>query len=833
MAKTNLDKNLDALSEGLQSLADNLQNNTIVDTLDILTKSFNALSEGLVSDAKKMSREQITTITSTFDDITELLSQISTQYGKDIGFENLDVFINKFNKVMELYNEIEIQQNKIADRAGEIGQELFSGIDDAFNLIETLPGGKILSNALNLNEIKEQIQNTLINEIENAMLGMSSGFQSFGSLAIGILRGIGTAIWAILSNPITWVIAAIGLIVVALKNVWDMFTNVSEEAENLRTEMGLSGAYVEKLAIKMEAIHLGLTGLGIGMDEVVESVKGLINIFGNLSVLTDENIEATSIMIKQMGLTGDQAASLLMIFGGINDKSGESLLSMRKWVSTLSDAAGVAPGSVMADIAENAEFAYTYFRGNTKQIAQAAINARRLGLNLNSISGFIDSIMEFDSSLEKELEASLLLGRSIDFNKARYLAFQGDIEGATNEILKQVPALGEFNRLNFIQKKALADATGLSVEALTEAIQLQDKYNQNPGLREFEENQQQAMAKFSSAWKSIGSLIELLVEPAIELIAEGVNWISERIIRFTQYIRPFINSLHHGNGILESISGHFGYMINVIKDVYSWIKDKLSPIFKTIFDSNEFKQFHKSIKLIGTYFADMYEYIKPVIKAVGYLIGGTIGVALVGIGMLIKDLVIIFNNIVPPIVKILSGIVENITNIGKLIYGIFTFNTDMIKESINGIYSGFVKVYTGVLDFLEGVAKSIFDLITWPFTMAWDYISNLPIVSEIFGMNDEPQLAFSGNTGVTIPSITKSEQVSPTPIKMSTQTMPTNYNTNKELDNDAINRLIESNNAVGNKIDSLGNNMSKMQINIDGRKAGDLIGNSSRQIGQG
>ena len=103
------------------------------------------------------------------------------------------------------------------------------------------------------------------------------------------------------------------------------------------------------------------------------------------------------------------------------------------------------------------------------------------------------------------------------------MAFQGDIEGATNEILKQIPALNEFNRLNFIQKKALATATGLSVEALTEAIQLQDKYNKNPGLREFEENQQQAMAKLTSAWESISDLIKLLLLPVIGLVADGIN----------------------------------------------------------------------------------------------------------------------------------------------------------------------------------------------------------------------------------------------------------------------------------------------------------------------
>jgi len=880
MAKNKLDENLDALSEGLQSLADRLQDGEIMDTLDILTKSFNVLSEGLVSEAKKLSREKITSITSTFGDINTLLSDIQHEVGGYIGFENLNELVDGFERVMGVYSEIEEQNNMIADKARDIGNQLFSGIDDAFRMIERLPGGEFLYKALNLDGIKDEIQTKLTDSITNSMLGLGEGFASFGGIAIGIIRGIGTAMWTLLTNPVTWIIAAIGLVVLALKSVWDMFTSISEEAENLRLEVGLTGGQTEDLAIRMERINLGLTGIGVGMENVTDSVKGLVSEYGNLGILTDKNIEATSIMQTQMGLTGGEAAKLLAIFGNLTDVSGSTLLNNRKLVSVLSDAANVAPGAVMKDIAENAEFAYTYFRGNTRQLAQAAVNARRLGLNLNSISSFVDSIMDFDTSLENELEASLLLGRSINFNKARYLAFQGDIEGATNEILKQIPALNEFNRLNFIQKKALATATGLSVEALTEAIQLQDKYNKNPGLREFEENQQQAMAKLTSAWESISDLIKLLLLPVIGLVADGINWIAKGINKFTKSIRPFINLLSEGNIKLGIIGDGFSFILDTITEVYDWVKNRFGPVFDSIFNSDTFKKFNLAIKQIGSYMMDTYEVIAPIIKAIGYLIGGTIGVALVGIGILITDIVDIFNNIVPPIFKVLSGIVNNIINVGKLIYGIFTGNTEMIKSSFYGIYDSFVQVWEGVVDFLKGIVVSIYnllkqpfelmmsllsnmpimytfsdmfdgivnifnsiinfivdagitiyDIITLPFRKAWEFISSLPLIDSIFG-NNNTQLSVGGGMNVAIPTMTHSEQVSSTPINIPTQTIPQNQTRTEQLSDETANRLIESNNAISNQLKNIANN-NKMQINIDGRKAGELIGNSSLQHGEG
>jgi hypothetical protein len=68
------------------------------------------------------------------------------------------------------------------------------------------------------------------------------------------------------------------------------------------------------------------------------------------------------------------------------------------------------------------------------------------------------------------MEASLLLGRQINLDRARQLALSGDQEGVMKEILKQVGGEAEFNRMNVIQRKALADSVGVNVEQLSRLV---------------------------------------------------------------------------------------------------------------------------------------------------------------------------------------------------------------------------------------------------------------------------------------------------------------------------------------------------------------------------
>ena len=71
---------------------------------------------------------------------------------------------------------------------------------------------------------------------------------------------------------------------------------------------------------------------------------------------------------------------------------------------------------VLKDIS-NISAATTLSLGKSvEEIAKAATTARALGLELSTIEGISDNILNFEQSIEKELQAELLLGKGCVFS---------------------------------------------------------------------------------------------------------------------------------------------------------------------------------------------------------------------------------------------------------------------------------------------------------------------------------------------------------------------------------------------------------------------------------
>jgi hypothetical protein len=74
---------------------------------------------------------------------------------------------------------------------------------------------------------------------------------------------------------------------------------------------------------------------------------------------------------------------------------------------------------------------------NVEALTQAATQAQALGLSMKQVEQISESMLNFEDSIGKELEAQLLTGGNINLAKAREHALTGDMVGLTNEIQKQ------------------------------------------------------------------------------------------------------------------------------------------------------------------------------------------------------------------------------------------------------------------------------------------------------------------------------------------------------------------------------------------------------------
>ena len=154
----------------------------------------------------------------------------------------------------------------------------------------------------------------------------------------------------------------------------------------------------------------------------------------------------------------------------LSSASRDVLLNQIRSNAAMIEAAGVAPALVMRDIAQNAEFFASFARDGGQNLIAAGTAARKLGLDMSAGASITESLLDFETSIEKSMEASILLGRQINTDRARQLAIQGDQVGVMEEILKQVGGEAEFNRLNVLQRRALAESVGVNVEQLSRLV---------------------------------------------------------------------------------------------------------------------------------------------------------------------------------------------------------------------------------------------------------------------------------------------------------------------------------------------------------------------------
>ena len=206
--------------------------------------------------------------------------------------------------------------------------------------------------------------------------------------------------------------------------------------------------------------------LSLVFGDAAQTAKDLSAALGDTNKATFELQASVGLMSANMGISGSEATKLVSSFSMLNGNSTDVALDMSKTSQEFAKQNGIIPAQLMGDLANSTEEFALYGKDGGENILRAAGYAAKLGTNMSTLSGIADGLLDFESSITKELELGAMLGKNINLNKARELAYSGDIEGATKETLKQLGGIQAFNKMDYYQKKQTADLLGVSVAEL-------------------------------------------------------------------------------------------------------------------------------------------------------------------------------------------------------------------------------------------------------------------------------------------------------------------------------------------------------------------------------
>lgn len=233
----------------------------------------------------------------------------------------------------------------------------------------------------------------------------------------------------------------------------------------------------------IDSAQLSTLGLSFIFEDAEETAKGLSKEFGGLKDITLSTQLNTNLMATNMGISGQEAANVVGSFARLNNMSADTAMDMAATTKSMAKAAGVPVDQVMKDVAGSAEKFAEYGKDGGLNIAKAAVSAAKLGVGMDDLTKVTDSLLDFETSINQELELGAMLGKNINLDRARALAYEGNIGGAVKETLASLGGIEEFNKMDIFQKRKAAELLGLSVDAFQKMAANSDKLNEDGSVQ--------------------------------------------------------------------------------------------------------------------------------------------------------------------------------------------------------------------------------------------------------------------------------------------------------------------------------------------------------------
>jgi hypothetical protein len=300
----------------------------------------------------------------------------------------------------------------------------------------------------------------------------------------------------------------------------DRWMAIDSAVENVRKSTGLVASQYTDMFTDIKSISRENARFGVSVDDVGKSMEAVGKEFNNSIHYMKTFSSQFSVMEKTLGVSVETSAKFAKNIMGITDGSTQSAKQAQLLVVNLSKMAGVAPKQIMEDIANASETTLIMLRGSTDELIKGAIKARQFGLSIENISKSMEGMLDFESSMNNEMEASVLLGKHIDLMELRRLAYQGDAASYAEELNNKLQEAGDISQMTMFQQKALAAAMGIGVQEMI-AMKAQQEAMSKIG-RELSKEEQKRLEKLSTM-TDIQSLSTEDLEKQLLLMADQEN----------------------------------------------------------------------------------------------------------------------------------------------------------------------------------------------------------------------------------------------------------------------------------------------------------------------
>ena len=242
----------------------------------------------------------------------------------------------------------------------------------------------------------------------------------------------------------------------------------TELGKSMAMTKGESTLFRENLAeAARDSGNMALTG-----TKIVANFNALNKELGFINNFTMDTLVTMTKLTEQVGLSAKEAGGLVQLSEARGANAEDEYKSALSVSYELQKQSGIQQDlrEILKGISTITGQLRANLGANTVEMAKAVTLAGELGGTLDDVKTISSSILDFESSIQNELSAELLTGKSINLEKARQFALTGDIVNLEKEIADQLGTFTEFSKMNVIQQEAMAKAFGLSSDRLSDML---------------------------------------------------------------------------------------------------------------------------------------------------------------------------------------------------------------------------------------------------------------------------------------------------------------------------------------------------------------------------
>jgi hypothetical protein len=289
-------------------------------------------------------------------------------------------------------------------------------------------------------------------------------------------------------------------------------------------------------------------------QEFVDTAKAS----GDTFITTNKLIEANTALGKQLGFNKNFGTDLNTEFVNLTKRVGlseeaasgfakASIISGKTLKTTAETASGIVSSvssqygiqldikDVLNEAGTSSAIMLSNFKGSTDALVQGVSQMKALGTSLAQTDQQAASLLDFQTSIENQLKASLFTGRQINLEKARELALNNDLNGVAKELANQQMSFGEFQKLLRPQQEAFAQSLGLTRDTLADQLlkQAVQKKSQSEivalyGKEAYERSQTlNIQEKFNAAIEKMSDLVGNLAAGPLGTVADMLGKAAE------------------------------------------------------------------------------------------------------------------------------------------------------------------------------------------------------------------------------------------------------------------------------------------------------------------